>query len=82
MTPVMSTGKPEKFEASLEKLEGIVHRLEEGDLSLEESLKAFEEGMKLARVCETRLNEFQKKIEILVKDREGKKSPQDFEFES
>ena len=65
--------KPEKFEASLEKLEKIVSRLEEGDLSLEASLTAFEEGMKLAKSCEERLNEAQQKIEILTKDRKRRR---------
>lgn len=77
----MPSIKGEKFEASLEKLEAIVRKLEDGDLSLEESLKCFEEGMTLARVCETRLNEAQKKIEILMKDKDGKKVSKDFEVE-
>ena len=64
--------KPEKFEKSLEKLEKIVERLENGDLSLEDSIQSFEEGMKLAKTCETRLTEAQKKIEILMKDRQRK----------
>jgi exodeoxyribonuclease VII small subunit len=65
----MSSPKGEKFEASLEKLEKIVHHLEEGELPLDESLKAFEEGMKLAKLCEDRLNEVQKKIEVLMKSK-------------
>ena len=69
--------KPEKFEASLEKLEGLVQKLEEGDLSLEDSLKAFEEGMALVKACEKRLNEAQKKVEVLMKDGGTK----DFEVE-
>lgn len=60
--------KKEGFEASLEKLEKIVSKLEAGELTLEESLKAFEEGSRLAKSCEEKLNEAQKKIEIL-KDR-------------
>ncbi|MBI2082840.1 MAG: exodeoxyribonuclease VII small subunit [Deltaproteobacteria bacterium] len=60
--------KAEKFEISLEKLEKIVERLESGELSLEESLKQFEEGMKLSKGCEERLNEAKKKIEVLMKD--------------
>ena len=67
----MSAVKAEKFEMSLKKLEDIVHKLEEGDLSLEDSIKSFEEGMKLVKTCETRLNEVQKKIEILMKDKDG-----------
>lgn len=79
----MSKPKEEKFEVSLQKLEGIVEKLEEGDLSLEDSLKTFEEGMGLVRHCENRLNEFQKKIEILVADNEsGLKKSVDFETES
>ena len=69
--------KAEKFEASLERLEGIVQKLEEGDLPLEDSLKAFEEGMALVKACEKRLNEAQRKVEILMKDGGTK----DFEVE-
>ena len=69
--------KPEKFEQTLEKLEELVQKLEEGDLSLEDSLKAFEEGMTLVKVCEKRLNDAQKKIEVLTKDGKIK----DFEVE-
>ncbi len=73
--------KSVNFEASLRKLEEIVKKLEEGDLSLEESLKIFEEGMGLVKQCETRLNEAQKKVEILMKGREGKKTAVPFSFE-
>ncbi len=73
--------KTEKFEASLERLEGLAHKLEEGGLSLEESIKVFEEGMKLVHTCEVRLQEAQKKIEILVKEKDGKKTARDFEPE-
>lgn len=77
----MSPPKSEKFETSLEKLEKIVHRLEEGNLPLEDSLKAFEEGMQLAKLCEERLNEAQKKIEILMKGQDGRKMVRSFEEE-
>lgn len=77
----MSQAKPEKLETSLQRLEAIVQKLEEGDLSLEDSLKSFEEGMGLVKKCEARLNEAQKKIEILMKDKDGKKIPKDFEAE-
>jgi exodeoxyribonuclease VII small subunit len=69
--------KTEKFETTLEKLEELVQKLEEGDLPLEDSLKAFEEGMTMVKSCEKRLNEAQKKIEILMKDGKTK----DFEVE-
>lgn len=77
----MPKEKTEKFETSLERLEEIVRRLEEGNLPLDASIKAFEEGMGLVRACESRLNEAERKIEILTKDKEGKKVPRDFEVE-
>lgn len=59
------------FEKNLERLEQIVNALEEGGLSLDESLKRFEEGIKLARQCEKALTAAEKKIEILTKNAEG-----------
>ena len=59
------------FESSLARLEEIVKKLEKGDLPLEQSLKLFEEGVKLARVCNKRLEEAERKVEILLKDKEG-----------
>jgi exodeoxyribonuclease VII small subunit len=73
----MAPAKPEKFETNLQMLEDLVQKLEEGDLSLEESLKAFEGGMGLVKACEKRLSEAQKKVEILMKDGKTK----DFEVE-
>jgi len=66
-----------KFEEALERLNEIVENLESGDLSLDESLKVYEEGVKLIKLCTERLNEAQKKIEILVKE-EGKLTPKPF----
>jgi exodeoxyribonuclease VII small subunit len=60
-----------KFEAALARLEEIVQELEKGDIPLEKSLKLFEEGVKLSRVCNKRLQEAERKVEILMKDREG-----------
>ncbi len=68
----------EKFEDTLHKLEKIVSRLEEGDLPLEESLKLFEEGIRLSRFCEQKLDEAEKRVEILLKDKEGVPKPQPF----
>ena len=73
----MAEKKP-NFEKDLEKLEEIVAALEEGGLSLDESLRRFEEGVTLARRCEKALTEAEKKIEILVKNAEGKLEPQPF----
>ena len=56
-----------KFEDCLKRLEEIVERLEKGDLSLEESLALFEEGMKLSNACRGELDEAEGKIEILMK---------------
>lgn len=61
-----------KFEEALEELERVVERLESGELSLEESLAAFEEGVRLVKFCNLKLTEVERKIELLVKDKEGK----------
>jgi len=68
-----------KFEPALARLEEIVQELEQGDLPLEQSLKLFEEGTKLSRICNTRLEEAERKVEILIKDKEGKLKAQPFE---
>jgi len=68
-----------KFEASLERLETIVAELESGELGLEQSLKLFEEGVKLARICNVRLEEAERKVEILLKDKSGKMTTRPFE---
>jgi exodeoxyribonuclease VII small subunit len=60
-----------KFEEALEDLEKIVERLESGELSLEESLAAFEDGVRLVKFCNRKLTEVEKKIELLVKDKNG-----------
>ena len=56
------------FEDSMKKLEELVSRLESEEVSLEESLKLFEEGVKLMRFCHQRLNEVEEKVKILVAD--------------
>ena len=60
-----------KFEEALERLESIVRNLEKGDLTLEESLAAFEEGIGLYRFCTGKLDDAERKVEILLKDQEG-----------
>jgi exodeoxyribonuclease VII small subunit len=64
--------KKEKFEEALQKLETIVTQMEEGDLPLEETLKAFEEGVRLARFCASKLDEAERKVEKLMRDQAGK----------
>ena len=56
------------FEASLEKLEKIVDRLEAGEVELEEALAAFEEGVRLARRCSEQLERAERRVEILVQE--------------
>lgn len=63
--------KNQTFEASLSNLEKIVRRLEEGEMPLEESLKLFEEGVRLSRECQERLNQAERRIEVLLKDENG-----------
>ena len=58
-----------KFEKAMGRLEEIVEGLEKGDLSLEDSLKIFEEGIRLSQVCMARLDEAEKKVEILMKEK-------------
>lgn len=77
----MSKEQKASFEESLEKLEKIVERLEEGDLPLEKSLELFEEGVKLSRDCQQRLEQAESRIEILMKDSEGTPVLEAFEEE-
>ena len=64
------------FEESLEKLSRLVEKMESGDLSLEESLKIFEEGIKLSKDCQNALSEAEKKVQALLLE-EGQASELD-----
>lgn len=57
----------QKFEEALARLEQITRDLEEGDLSLEDSLRIFDEGVKLAEFCSRRLDEARRKVDLLLK---------------
>jgi exodeoxyribonuclease VII small subunit len=59
------------FEESLKKLESIVEQLEKGDLSLEDSLKLFEEGVALSATCKKELDAAEGKVQMLIKQRDG-----------
>ena len=61
----------EKFETALKKLEEVVRKLEGGELSLDDSLKAFEEGVKMAGFCSRKLNEAEKRVELLIRQKDG-----------
>lgn len=62
-----------KFEQAMARLEAIVGELEKGDLPLDESLKIFEEGIRLSKNCLKVLEEAERKVEVLVQDQNGKK---------
>ena len=70
------------FEASLNELEKIVNQLENGDLSLEDSLRLFEEGVRLSRECQQRLVQAERRIEVLLSDAEGKPSLEPLEADT
>ena len=59
------------FESSLEELEQIVRHLEAGDLPLDRSLELFEQGVRLSRECQKRLDEAERKVEILLRGSDG-----------
>ena len=67
----MSHVKAPSFEEALQQLEQIVQKLEKGELPLEESLKLYEEGIRLSRLCHGKLEEAEGKIEMLMKDARG-----------
>src|ERR1700682_4412820 len=78
----MSTTKPKTFESSLEELERIVRQLEQGELTLEKSLELFEQGVKLSRDCQERLSQAERRIEILMRDNQGRASVRPFDPDS
>ena len=74
----MAAAKSFAFEKSLEKLEALVEKMEDGDLSLEESLKTFEEGIKLTRECQQALRKAESQVKLLI-EQNGEVSEVDFE---
>ncbi len=70
------------FEKSFQQLEKIVQRLEGEELSLDESLRLFEEGINLSRFCHTKLEEVEKKIEMILSDAKGQPVTRPFEEET
>ena len=73
----MANQKSYPFEESLEKLEQLVEKMEQGDLSLEDSLKTFEEGIKLTRECQQALAKAEQKVKLLIEE-SGQVSESDF----
>jgi exodeoxyribonuclease VII small subunit len=64
--------KKQTFEDSLQRLEEVLDSLEHGSLSLEEAVKAFEEGVGLVRFCHGKLDEVERRVELLLKDEAGR----------
>lgn len=71
----------EKFEDAMKKLEEIVGKMEKGDMPLNDSLKMFEEGIKLTRFCSQELSKAEKKVELLTRDTKGELVAVPFEEE-
>lgn len=75
----MKDKEPEvKFEKALAELRTIVDKLEGGELELDDSLKLFERGVRLIQVCSAKLDDAQRRVEILTKTKDGKKVLKDF----
>ena len=70
--------KVNDFESALKTLEDIVGKLETGDLTLERSLELFEEGIKISRFCGAKLEEAERKVDILTRAADGTLSEQPF----
>ena len=64
----MADKKSYPFEEALEKLSGLVEKMEKGDLTLEESLKTFEEGIKLSKECQKALADAEEKVKLLLQE--------------
>lgn len=73
--------EPGSFEVALKELEGIVKQLETGEAKLEDALELFERGVKLTKYCSQKLDEAEKKIEMLVRDSQGQYKAVPFEPE-
>ena len=77
----MATRRPNEFEKAFQNLEKIVQRLEGEEMPLDESLQLFEEGIRLSRFCHQRLEEVEKKIELILADVKGQPVTEPFEDE-
>jgi exodeoxyribonuclease VII small subunit len=77
----MATRRPNEFEKAFQNLEKIVQRLEGEEMPLDESLQLFEEGIRLSRFCHQRLEEVEKKIELILADAKGQPVIEPFEDE-
>ncbi len=83
-TPSKKPEPPKKpdFERSLARLEEVVRRLENANLSLDEAMKLFEEGVELSRECQQQLEQAEGRVEVLLKKADGKITAEPFEPEA
>ena len=81
MTQQAKSGKSDSFEKNLERLDAIVHQLEDAELPLEKALQLYEEGMKLSEVCHQQLQQAEGRVQILMKKAGGKVVAEPFESE-
>lgn len=86
MTNPAANKKPEaprkaEFEKSLARLEDVVRRLEQANLTLDDAMKLFEEGVQLSRECQKQLEEAEGRVEILLKKADGRLTAVPFEPE-
>ena len=77
----MARTRANEFEKAFQQLEKIVQRLESEELPLDESLQLFEEGIRLSRFCNQKLEEVEKKIELILADSKGQPKSEPFEPE-
>ena len=77
----MAVRRGNDFEKAFKELETIVQRLEAEELPLDESLRLFEQGINLSRFCHQRLEEVEKKIELILADAKGQPRTEPFELE-
>lgn len=77
----MSSPRTNDFEKAFQQLEKIVQRLEAEELPLDESLQLFEEGIRLSRFCNQKLEEVEKKIELILADAKGEPRVEPFDEE-
>jgi exodeoxyribonuclease VII small subunit len=82
MTTNQEASNAFNFEDSLAELETLVQQMEQGDLTLEDSLAAFERGISLTRGCQTALAQAEQKVNILMQDAQGRVIEQPFSKES
>lgn len=69
------------FEMSMEKLQEVVNKLEKGDLTIDESIDAFKEGIELSRLCTKKLDDVEREITVLIESADGSIKEEPFEQE-